>query len=127
MMPVPMASCSMIPVPIKTSPSAPAPSHEHRHHVGVRPGLTRCVVPVVVLLRLPQLRELLEGPFKTLDCFKKEQARREAEVRGWLGRACWWTDKCSRSLRALRCTSSGRVGVFGRWGALWNRPSMVSQ
>jgi hypothetical protein len=38
-------------------------------------------VLLLPMLLPPQLRELLEGPFKTLDCFKKEQARREAEVR----------------------------------------------
>jgi hypothetical protein len=41
-------------------------------------------VLLLPMLLPPQLRELLEGPFKTLDCFKKEQARREAEVRGLL-------------------------------------------
>lgn len=33
----------------------------------------------------PQLKELLEGPFRNLECFREEQARRRAaaqEVRG---------------------------------------------
>ena len=40
-----------------------------------------CVLCLLYCLSL-QLKTLLEGPFKTLECFKREQGKREAEVRG---------------------------------------------
>lgn len=36
----------------------------------------------------PQLKELLEGPFRNLECFREEQARRRAAQQE-VGDFCW--------------------------------------
>lgn len=42
------------------------------------PGLWCAVVCYLQVEIDPQLKELLEGPFRNLDCFREEQGRRRA-------------------------------------------------